>query len=176
MNFETMELDELKEYAKSLGITFGKIGKEKLIEKIKEYEKNESTISSVIEDEDLDDRIEEENNEIKEDDNLDKNKARQPGSAIKTLLVYGPAFDKRDSATGQAMYTNNTIVEDNGPLQRKGSKPVKNSGSKYKGNITILEAIKGSSNVVAYKLYKELYNDKKSYALNKYFYFFVKDY
>ena len=35
MNFETMELDELKEYAKSLGITFGKIGKEKLIEKRK---------------------------------------------------------------------------------------------------------------------------------------------
>ena len=66
MNFETMELDELKEYAKSLGITFGKIGKEKLIEKIKEHEKNEFTISSVIEDEDLDDRIEEENNEIKE--------------------------------------------------------------------------------------------------------------
>lgn len=67
MNFETMELDELKEYAKSLGITFGKIGKEKLIEKIKEYEKNESTISSVIEDEDLDDRIEEENKEIEEE-------------------------------------------------------------------------------------------------------------
>ena len=67
MNFETMELDELKEYAKSLGITFGKIGKEKLIEKIKEHEKNESTISSVIEDEDLDDRIEEENEEVEEE-------------------------------------------------------------------------------------------------------------
>ena len=67
MNFETMELDELKEYAKSLGITFGKIGKEKLIEKIKEHEKNESIISSVIEDEDLDDRIEEENKEIEEE-------------------------------------------------------------------------------------------------------------
>ena len=67
MNFETMELDELKEYAKSLGITFGKIGKEKLIEKIKEHEKNESTISSVIEDEDLDDKIQEENEEIEEE-------------------------------------------------------------------------------------------------------------
>ena len=67
MNFETMELDELKEYAKSLGITFGKIGKEKLIEKIKEYEKDKSAISSVIEDEDLDDRIEEENKEIEEE-------------------------------------------------------------------------------------------------------------
>ena len=67
MNFETMELDELKEYAKSLGITFGKIGKEKLIEKIKEHEKNESAISSVIEDEDLDDKIQEENEEIEEE-------------------------------------------------------------------------------------------------------------
>ena len=47
MNFETMELDELKEYAKSLGITFGKIGKEKLIEKIKEYEKLVKYISYI---------------------------------------------------------------------------------------------------------------------------------
>ena len=67
MNFETMELDELKEYAKSLGITFGKIGKEKLIEKIKEYENNKSAISSVIEDEDLDDKIQEENEEAEEE-------------------------------------------------------------------------------------------------------------
>lgn len=58
MNYETMELDELKEYAKSLGITFGKIGKEKLIGKIKDYEKNKSTIESVIGDDDLDDKIE----------------------------------------------------------------------------------------------------------------------
>ena len=69
MNFETMELDELKEYAKSLGITFGKIGKEKLIEKIKEHEKNESTISSVIEDDDLEDRIDEENEDVEEETN-----------------------------------------------------------------------------------------------------------
>ncbi len=49
MNLEHMELEELKEYAKELGITFGKIGKDKLIEKIKEQQ----TIKSVIEDEDL---------------------------------------------------------------------------------------------------------------------------
>ena len=36
MDYEKMELEELKEYAKTLGITFGKIGKDKLIEKIKE--------------------------------------------------------------------------------------------------------------------------------------------
>lgn len=48
-----MELDELKEYAKSLGISFGRIGKEKLIEKIKEKENVESAITSVIDDEEL---------------------------------------------------------------------------------------------------------------------------
>ena len=92
--------------------------------------------------------------------------ANQPGSAIKPLLVYGPAFDKRDSTTGKALYTNNTLVEDNGPVQREGVKPVKNSGGKYKGTISILEAIKGSSNVVAYKLYRDLHNEKASYAIN----------
>lgn len=48
MDYTKMELDELKEYAKSIGISFGKIGKEKLIEKIKEKEKESETISSVI--------------------------------------------------------------------------------------------------------------------------------
>lgn len=38
MDFEKMELDELKNYAKSIGLTVGNIGKEKLIAKIKEKE------------------------------------------------------------------------------------------------------------------------------------------
>ena len=67
MNYETMELDELKEYAKSLGITFGKIGKEKLIEKIKEYESENSAISSVINDDDLEENVEEVKEPIVED-------------------------------------------------------------------------------------------------------------
>lgn len=49
MDLEKMELDELKEYAKSLDIKFGKISKEKLIEKIRERE----TIKSVMDDDDL---------------------------------------------------------------------------------------------------------------------------
>lgn len=53
MNFEDMSLDELKEYAKKLEIKVGNIGKEKLIEKIKEAEVDKSAISSVIEDNDL---------------------------------------------------------------------------------------------------------------------------
>lgn len=53
INFENMELDDLKEYAKKIGIKVGNIGRDKLIEKIKATEKNKETISSVIEDNDL---------------------------------------------------------------------------------------------------------------------------
>lgn len=59
MNYETMELDELKEYAKSLGISFGKIGKEKLIEKIKDVENQNETLSSVLSDDDLEEPVKE---------------------------------------------------------------------------------------------------------------------
>ena len=53
MDYEKMELEELKEYAKTLDITFGKIGKEKLIEKIKEKEIENTTVKSVLDDDDL---------------------------------------------------------------------------------------------------------------------------
>lgn len=53
MDFENMSLDELKEYAKKLDIKVGNIGKEKLIEKIKGAESSKTSISSVIEDGDL---------------------------------------------------------------------------------------------------------------------------
>lgn len=53
MDFENMSLDELKEYAKKLDIKVGNIGKEKLIEKIKGVESSKASISSVIEDGDL---------------------------------------------------------------------------------------------------------------------------
>lgn len=56
-NFENMELDELKDYAKSLGITFGKIGKDKLIEKIKEKENENTTVMSVLDDDDLEETV-----------------------------------------------------------------------------------------------------------------------
>lgn len=71
MNYETMELDELKEYAKSLGITFGKIGKDKLIEKIKEHENNKSSIETVIDDTDLDDKKEEDSKPVEQDTKAD---------------------------------------------------------------------------------------------------------
>lgn len=46
MDFENMSLDELKKYAKSKGMTFGNISKEKLITKLNETEK----INKVLED------------------------------------------------------------------------------------------------------------------------------
>lgn len=53
MDYENMDLEALKEYAKSVGITFGKIGKEKLIEKIREKESSNKHITSLLTDEDI---------------------------------------------------------------------------------------------------------------------------
>ncbi len=67
---------------------------------------------------------------------------RQPGSAIKPLIVYLPSIEKG--------YRPFTIVDDspieNGP---------KNAGS-YEGDITFERAVYKSKNVVAYKLYEEI--------------------
>ena len=53
MNLENMSLDELKEYAKTLDIKVGNIGRDKLIVKIKDVENEKTTITSVITDDDL---------------------------------------------------------------------------------------------------------------------------
>lgn len=59
MNFENMELTELKEYAKNLGVSVGNCGREKLIEKIKE----KTALNNLIEDDDI---VEESNSENKD--------------------------------------------------------------------------------------------------------------
>ena len=59
MDYENMSLDELKDYAKSIGLSFGKIGKDKLIEKIKEKETEKATMESVFADDDLGENEEE---------------------------------------------------------------------------------------------------------------------
>lgn len=66
MDYEKMELDELKDYAKSIGLSFGKIGKEKLIEKIKEKESEKATVESVFADNDLEENKEEKTVKIEE--------------------------------------------------------------------------------------------------------------
>lgn len=89
-NYENMELDELKDYAKSLGITFGKIGKDKLIEKIKEKENESSTVMSVIDDDDLEETVNVETNEVVEE-------VTAPTSLLDSITS---AIDDLDDATG----------------------------------------------------------------------------
>lgn len=67
---------------------------------------------------------------------------RQPGSAIKPLVVYIPAI--------QNGYKPYSIVDDL-PIEGGPS----NSGS-YEGDITFEEAVYKSKNVVAYRLYKDI--------------------
>lgn len=68
---------------------------------------------------------------------------RQPGSAIKPLIVYTPSFERG--------YTPDSLVVDeqipDGP---------KNSGDKYEGEMKLQRAIELSKNTVAWKLYEEL--------------------
>lgn len=59
MDYEKMSLDELKDYAKSIGLTVGNIGKEKLIKKIKEKETEKATVESVFADDDLEENKDE---------------------------------------------------------------------------------------------------------------------
>ena len=68
---------------------------------------------------------------------------RQPGSAIKPLLVYTPALE------GQ--YNPDTIVQDV-PIDDGPS----NSGGTYAGDITLRSAVAYSKNTIAWKLLEEL--------------------
>ena len=68
---------------------------------------------------------------------------RQPGSAIKPLIVYAPAFERE--------YTPDSMVED-----EKFEGGPKNSGGSYLGRIKLQKAIELSKNTVAWKVFKEL--------------------
>ncbi|MDD4371393.1 MAG: PBP1A family penicillin-binding protein [Anaerostipes sp.] len=72
---------------------------------------------------------------------------RQPGSAIKPLLVFGPAMERG--------YGPGSIVSDS-PMKSNDKHRVNNSGGSYSGNITIRKALQKSSNVVTMRLYEEL--------------------
>lgn len=68
---------------------------------------------------------------------------RQPGSSIKPLVVYTPAFESG--------YTPSSIVND----QRFEGGP-RNSDGVYSGKITIRTAVQKSKNVIAWKLFEEI--------------------
>lgn len=85
MDYEKMTLDELKDYAKSIGLSFGKIGKDKLIEKIKEKEAEKATMESVFADEDLEENQEVSSIQIKEESKKDESLLDSIASAIDDL-------------------------------------------------------------------------------------------
>ena len=77
--------------------------------------------------------------------------ARQPGSTIKPLIDYGPAFD-----TGE--YYPARIVDDH-----KWEDGPSNSGGSYYGNVSVREALNRSLNTVAWQILTDIGVD---YGLN----------
>ncbi len=69
---------------------------------------------------------------------------RQPGSSIKPLVVYTPAFDRGD-------YFPSTEVED----QEIEDGP-KNAGGSYQGEMPLSEAVQRSLNTVAWQVYEDI--------------------
>ena len=70
--------------------------------------------------------------------------ARQPGSTIKPLIDYAPAFD-----TGE--YYPSRIVDDH-----KWEDGPANSGGTYRGNVTVREALNRSLNTVAWQILTDI--------------------
>jgi len=88
---------------------------------------------------------------------------RQPGSAIKPLIVYAPSFERG--------YTPDSIVVDE-PIEDGP----KNSDGSYAGKMKLKRAIELSKNTVAWKLYEELTPQVGiSYLLNMNFSKITKD-
>ena len=70
---------------------------------------------------------------------------RQPGSAIKPLVVFTPAFEEG--------YSPDSTGDDS---RMTGEDTVRNAGDVYSGSISLRRAVQKSSNVVTYRLYKEM--------------------
>ena len=70
--------------------------------------------------------------------------ARQPGSTIKPLIDYGPAFD-----TGE--YYHSRVIDDH-----KWEDGPSNSGGRYHGPVTVREALNRSLNTVAWQVLEDI--------------------
>lgn len=86
MNYEEMDISELKEYAKSIGITVGNCGKDKLIEKIKEKD----VTDSLFNDEDL-----EESDDIEVSVNTETVETKDTASLLSSI---SDAIDELDES------------------------------------------------------------------------------
>lgn len=81
----------------------------------------------------------------------------QPGSTMKPLLSYAPAFDELGWATTHA------LVDDDSVTFGPGLGPVVNSDGKYDGEMDLAKALGVSKNVPAVKAFQELL-DKVGYS------------
>ncbi|MBM7703825.1 transglycosylase domain-containing protein [Metabacillus iocasae] len=79
------------------------------------------------------------------------NSSYQPGSVIKPLSVYGPALETGD-------YTSTSILKDE-PIDISGYKP-RNADNRYRGEVTMEEAIARSLNIPAVSLLNEIGVDR----------------
>lgn len=73
----------------------------------------------------------------------------QPGSAIKPLLVYGPAIEER-------VISPETMILDEKIPKADGSGYYKNADNKYKGPVSATEALKFSRNIPAIKVFNHM--------------------
>ena len=84
----------------------------------------------------------------------------QPGSAIKPLLVYGPALN-------EGVISPNSIIIDE-PIRKAGTRSVyRNADGNYRGPVSATEALKKSLNIPAVKIYRKLGFDKGNDYLKK---------
>ena len=83
---------------------------------------------------------------------------RQPGSAIKPLLVYGPAFDK-GIISPATIYTDKKV-------SYNGYSP-KNANRKYLGNMNIRKALSLSTNTVAMQVFHDVGQEQAMKYLKK---------
>lgn len=78
---------------------------------------------------------------------------RQPGSAIKPLLVYGPALE-------EGIISPSSQVIDEPLAKSDGSGYYKNAGGNYRGPVNITTALKYSYNIPAIKTFNALGHEK----------------
>lgn len=93
---------------------------------------------------------------------------RQPGSAIKPVLVFAPALEYNHLTTTTFLLDQPVTYSDYSP---------RNAGSKYRGWVTLRDSVAYSINIPAVKLFSEIGIDKcKGYASNVGIPFDSKDY
>lgn len=77
---------------------------------------------------------------------------RQPGSTIKPLLDYAPAIDN-GIINGSTIYCDKKVYWDD---SNKESYSPSNSGGRYRGNVSVREALARSINTVAFQVFKDV--------------------